>query len=266
MPELPDVEIYRQDIERHALGRKVASAAVDADRMLRGVSASSLRDAVRGRTLDSARRVGKHLLLQLGEGGGWLHVHSGMTGRAVVYGEGDDAPAHARLRLDFEDGGHLAFTSQRKLGEFGLVDAPESFVRDRGLGPDPWEEGFDRKGFRDRLAGRRGSVKSALMNQEVLAGLGNVYVDEILFQAGLHPEIPVTDLDENTLGELHATMVQVLRTAVERGADPGRMPEGWLLPHREDGASCPRCDGTIVKARVSGRSTYRCDRHQEAPG
>lgn len=263
MPELPDVQVFTELAESSALRRPVASVHVDAEGMLADVSAETLRRRLKGHPLAAARRHGKHLFLEIEGEERWLRLHFGMTGELLVVDADDDEPPYTRLRLDFEDGGRLHFTSRRKLGEIGLVKSPEAFVRERKLGPDPWNDAPDTAGLREILQGRSGSIKGTLMNQEVIAGLGNVYVDEILFHAGIHPKAPTNELDDDTLERLHSALGEVLSGAVKHRADPDRMPESWLLPRRKEGAACPRCDGKIVKSEVSGRSTYRCDTHQK---
>lgn len=266
MPELPDVEVMRRYAEVHALGRRIRTVSLRPDGTSTGASGGTLRGALRTHDLREARRHGKHLFLRSGEPRGrWLRLHFGMTGRLHAWdagGKGDE-PDGTRLRLDFEDGGHLAFICRRKLGAIDLVEDPAGWVEAKGLGPDPMAEGFGLKDVRARLEGRSGSVKATLMNQEVLAGLGNVYTDEALFQAGIDPRVAVDMLDDDGVASLWRSARRVLENAVEYGADPEAMPGTWLLPHREDGADCPRCDGTIRKTRVSGRATYFCDEHQE---
>jgi formamidopyrimidine-DNA glycosylase len=238
-------------------------ASGDAEGMLVDVSPETLRRHLRGGTLTSARRHGKHLFLEVDGRDRWLWLHFGMTGEARPYEADEDEPAYTRLRLDFEDGQHLAFTSRRRLGRIGLVESPDRFVEERDLGPDPWNDPPDREAFLSLTRGRpRAGIKSALMNQKVMSGLGNIYVDEILFQAGVHPESAVGDLDDETLEKVRRSLRAVLERAIEAEADPRRMPRTWLLPNRDEGADCPRCRGTIVKSQVAGRSTYRCDAHQ----
>lgn len=272
MPELPDVEAYRRTIRDRALRRAVATVSVESPGILEDVSASTLRRHLKGASLVDTRRHGKHLFVAAardGEPHRWLRLHFGMTGEPVVWDgtwskEGDEPP-QTRLRLDFEDGRHLAVRNVRKLGRIGLVDDPDAWIEEKGLGPDPWR-GFDVDGLRARLEGRSGTLKGTLMNQEVVAGLGNVYVDEILFDAKLAPDSATDALEDAHLERLHASLRRVLEMAVERGADPGAMPRTWLLPHRDDGASCPRCGGRIEKSTIAGRSTYRCLEHQEKVG
>lgn len=259
MPELPDVEVLRRYVDRTSLHRRIDDLLVR--RQLAEGSPQTVRRHLRGAQLEGTRRHGKHLFVRSSDGG-WLRLHFGMTGTLAAY-SGEDDPGYTELRLDFADGSHLAYVCQRKLGSIGWVDDVDAFIESHRLGPDPLADSVGKREFTDLVGGRRGSIKSALMNQEVLAGLGNVYVDELLFQAGIHPASNPTSLGEDRLGHLHTTMRRVIDTAIQRGADVARVPNGWLLPHREPDATCPRCGGRIEKIRVGQRATYVCDGHQE---
>lgn len=237
------------------------------------------------------------------ERGRWLRLHLGMTGEILVLEgeEGTDVtgqaaaaaggseparsgsaesgpleshggagerpgqhdPEHDRLRLDFVGDRSLVFRCPRKLGAIGLVDSPESFVEENGLGPDVLSDDFDLRDLRGVLDGRRGAIKSALMNQEILAGVGNEYSDEALFQAGIHPGTAVSSLDEDDVKELWRVLKRVLEKAVDVRFRGGRVPSAWLLRHRDDGEKCPRCGGTIRNEQIAGRSSYLCPDHQE---
>lgn len=263
MPELPDVQVFCELLEEEGLHRTVETVSLRPDGMTATVSDSTLRDALKGHRLTEARRHGKHLFARSGEERSrWLRLHFGMTGALHVYDSSEGEPDHTRLRLDFRGGRSLAYRCPRKFGEIGLVESPDAFVEEQGLGPDPFREGFGLEEFRQRIEERRGSIKGTLMNQEVMAGLGNVYVDEILFQADMHPETPVDTLSGDQVRKLWRATETVMRKAVECRAERDRMPSSWLLPRREEGADCPRCEGTLVKAEVNGRATYLCDRHQ----
>lgn len=274
MPELPDVELWRQYLKDTSLRRTIDSVAVDAAKLREAAPEEELRETLVEGQLTDVRRHGKHLFARIDDDG-WLRLHFGMTGYLRYYeeeepgDEGTGAPEHTCLRLDFSDRGHLAFVNVRKLGQIGLVDDPDSFVEERGLGPDPVADELSRETFRERLSGRRGMVKSTLMNQEVLAGLGNEYVDEILLDAGIHPRTKVADLGPEAVEQLYdsvrrvlAEAIEALRPGPEGDVDPGAFPEQFLLPDREPGTSCPRCGGEIRKTQVSGRSAYYCPEHQ----
>ena len=261
MPELPDVQVFKETIDATSLHREVHTVHLSADRIL-DVSERTLRRHLKGHELASTRRHGKWLFVEAD--GGWLLLHFGMTGEAV-YRETGEAPDYVKMALDFAGGGTLHIVNRRKFGRIGWIDGPDTFVEEVGLGPDPLAtDGFDLAAFRARLDGRRGTIKGTLMNQEVIAGLGNVYVDEILFQSDLHPEAKTDKLESATVGTLHRTMSRVIRKAIEARVDPDELPQSWLLPRREPGGDCPRCGGTIRRMKVSGRSTYWCPSHQDA--
>jgi formamidopyrimidine-DNA glycosylase len=187
MPELPDVQVFREYLDATALHQRIDDVTVSgAGELLHDVSARTLRDRLKGRSLAGTRRRGKHLFAKL-SGNGWLRLHFGMTGELAYFKRRREAPDHVRLRLDFANGYHLAYRNVRKLGEIGLVDDVVEFVEAEGLGPDALDPELDLGAFREALGKRRGSVKGALMNQEVVAGIGNVYADEILLAAGGRP-------------------------------------------------------------------------------
>ncbi|MFP4537577.1 MAG: Fpg/Nei family DNA glycosylase [Dichotomicrobium sp.] len=266
MPELPDVENYKRYLDATALHKRIEQVTLTSEKILRGVTRQKLAGALTGQALSCSHRHGKHLFAAIDDGA-WLMLHFGMTGYLAYFKHLDDDPEHDRLRLDFDNGYHLAFVNQRLFGEIGIADAPAVFVAGRGLGPDALS--LDAGSFRQVLAGRRRQIKSALMDQSLIAGIGNVYSDETLFQAGLHPRRQVSDLDDAAFHTLYDAMMTVLRIAIDNGAGSealfDNLPEGWLLPRREAGATCPRCGGTIKKISAAGRGAYICPACQPAP-
>ncbi len=260
MPELPDVEIFRRYLARTSLGQKIDSVDLDASRMVKGIAAGTLRRRLDGRTFRSTRRHGKYLFAGLGDRR-WLLLHFGMTGFLDYAKDGAPPPDHARLVIRFANGARLAGVWQRLLGRIGMVDDPDAFIRDNKLGPDAL--GLTRKAFADLLDGRGGSIKSALMDQSFVAGIGNVYSDEMLFQAKIHPRAKAGGLVASQVSALHRAMGHVLKTAIARKADPERLPASWLLPHRQAGARCPRCGGKIARIAIAGRHAFLCPRCQK---
>jgi formamidopyrimidine-DNA glycosylase len=218
-------------------------------------SASSIRSRLAGRRLQGSHRHGKYLFAGL-EGDGWVVLHFGMTGDLHHYKGDKDPPGHERLRLSLNDGWNLGYSCPRLLGAVDLAEDVGEFINERSLGPDAFD--LDLSHFRKRLSARSGAIKSVLMNQKVLAGLGNVYTDEVLFQAGVHPKAPAGRLDDEQVRGLHRGMHRILHQAIESRADPARMPSSWLLPHREPEASCPRCAATLKRITVGGRQGYCC--------
>ena len=261
MPELPDVEVFRRYLDAHGLHRQIAAVDTHGGQdLLEEVSPQQLGKVLTGHSLTATRRHGKYLFAEIG-GDGALVLHFGMTGLLEAYDQGEP-PSHTRMRLDFADGGHLAFRNQRKLGLVTVTDSAEAFIADKQLGPDALEAVPDPAALKKALAGRRGGLKSTLMNQAVLAGIGNDYSDEVCFQARLDPRLKVDQLGDRALERLHEAIRRVLREAIDAEADPERMPQDFLLPRREAGAVCPRCGGRIAKLRISGRSGYWCPRCQ----
>src|SRR5215207_5968721 len=188
MPELPDVEAFKRYMDATSLHQKIRFVGVRSEKILGDFSARTLQSTLKGRTFESTRRHGKNLFAGL-DGGGWMLMHFGMTGRLTYFKDPDEEPLHSRLLFAFDNDNHLAFVCQRMFGKVDLIEDPEEFAREKGLGPDALD--LDGGSFRERLNGTRGGVKATLMNQKILAGIGNIYSDEILFQARLHPRTSV---------------------------------------------------------------------------
>jgi len=261
VPELPDVERFKRYLDSTALHQEVARVdVVDAD-MLENVSKRRLRGQIKGRTFESTSRHGKFLFVNLGEPP-QLVLHFGMTG-FLDYAQSDrDAPDHTRVSFRFSGGGRLAYVCQRKLGLVTLTDDPAALIEEHGLGPDALDDKLTAERFCELLSGRRGTIKPALMNQGILAGVGNVYADEILFQTRIDPARKIDELDEKTLKEIYRTMRRVLRTSVRNNAEIARLPGNYLLPHREGDGQCPHCGGRLKQKRVSGRGSWFCENCQ----
>ena len=273
MPELHDVEVSKRYLDATGLHRSIESVEVTAPRLLQGVSEERLRETLVGRELTGTRRHGKWLFAGVGEPDGepgdHLVLHFGMTGFLRCYRKPEGEPDHVRLRLDYADGYRLAYDNQRMFGEIGLASDVDSFVRKRDLGPDALDlAAGDGERFRELLADRRGIIKPTLMNQSVLAGIGNELSDEVLFQARIHPERTAGELSPAELDTLHSELGRVLEAAIAAGEggviDPVGLPEGFLNRHREEGAPCPAgCGGALERIEVSGRTGYHCPRCQK---
>ena len=269
MPELPDVELYKRYLDQHALRQTIERVAVNDARILGELPAQAFIGRLTGNRFEDTRRHGKHLLVRLRRDG-WLTLHFGMTGNVVYFRNEADDPPYDRVRFDFTGGAHLAYVNRRMLGRVGLADDADAFIRDEGLGPDALDPAFDLAAFEKAIEGRRRDVKSVLMDQALIAGVGNIYADEILFQARLHPHTPVTSLDERQRAELFRQLRQVLEKAIACGAGAEqsleRLPDDYLLPHRDKQGRCPRCGGPIATLKAAGRTSYYCPRCQRAPG
>ncbi|MGD1995250.1 MAG: DNA-formamidopyrimidine glycosylase family protein [Anaerolineae bacterium] len=257
MPELPDVEVLRRYLDATSLRQEIETVEVRSCQVLEGISAAELAAGLEARSFESTRRHGKYLLAAL-DSGRWLMLHFGMTGGLKYFSDMGEDPTYDRLLITFSDGYHLAYEAQRKLGKIRLIEDVKSFIEEKGLGPDALASDFDLAAFRRALAERRGMTKSTLMNQHIVAGIGNIYADEILFQVDIHPRAKINQLDDEVLGELFEAMREVLRTAVDCQADPNRFPDSYIIPHRRNDGECPKCGGDLGRVKVCGRSAYHC--------
>lgn len=259
MPELPEVETYTRYFEKHALHRRIARIVVKDERIL-ATRRERLTRALRRRSFERVQRHGKHLFAD--GGNGWLHLHFGMSGDLLWYRRPGDEPRFARVVFDFADGSHLAYDDMRLFGVVELVPSPEAYIEEHRLGPDPLEPSFRLPAFRKLLGGRKGAIKSLLMTQEVIAGVGNLYADEALYQSSINPRRAVDSLTDVEVRRLHSKLQSVLREAVARRGSDRELPRRWLFDHREEDARCPMCGGVIRRTVVFGRTTYYCGSHQ----
>jgi formamidopyrimidine-DNA glycosylase len=260
MPELPEVEIYRRYVETHALRQRIERVRVPDRRILRGVTVPALDRALRDRRLVSTRRHGKHLFVEV-ERSEWLYLHFGMTGDLHYYRNGE-TPRFSKVILDFARDRHLAFEDARLFGAVSLVHDPEEFIARKRLGADPLDDGFTPALFHDALCGRRGAIKAVLMSQRVVAGLGNLYVDETLYQTSIHPLRTIANITEREIRALHRSIRRVLNVVIERNESDRELPQSFLTNHRTEGEPCPKCGAPIVRAAIAGRTTYYCEGHQ----
>lgn len=263
MPELPDVEQHRQLVAEHAAGHRVERVVVNDPDLLEGTSPQGLGRSLVGRLVAPPRRHGKWLLLAFDdEDGPHLLVHFRMSGRLVwhEHGELDDQDAVA-LHLAH---GALAYRSRRRLGAVSYLPPggdPQDITGP--LGPDATD--LDRARLAGLLADRRGGLKSALLDQRLVAGLGNELVDELLWRSGLHPRRAAASLSTEELDVLDRQLRQLLRRAIRAG----HVPAGptWLTGQRDERSpACPRCGALLEHGQVGGRTTLWCPREQPDPG
>jgi len=257
MPELPDVEVFKRYVDATSLHQYIRDVEVQDARILDNISAKKLKSRLKGRRFDATSRHGKYLFVHLDDGQ-YLTLHFGMTGYPRYFKNREKEPNHDRVKVLFKNGYQLAYDNQRRLGTVKVIRNRGRFISANRLGPDALARdlGFDE--FQQCLEGRRGAIKSSLMNQEIIAGIGNVYSDEILFQAGIHPQARVEKLDTSNLLSLFHAMKEVLHHSIDAKADPEKMPDHFLLPQRHPDGICPNCDTPIEKLKVSGRSGYYC--------
>jgi formamidopyrimidine-DNA glycosylase len=259
VPELPDVEGHRRTIDEHAAGLTVRAVRVADSELLQGTSPAGLSRSLRGRVVAASERRGKWLWLRTDDGTGpTLVFHFRQTGELVFDDQDEDVPGDV-LTLVF-DTGRLTYRTQRRLGGVSYL-RPGTHVEDvtGPLGPDAAE--IDRSELEEALAGHAGAVKSALLNQRRVAGLGNELVDEILWRSGIHPRRAAGELDREAVREMHRELRSVLGQAIRAG----HVPSGptWLNGQRTaPSPTCPRCGTQLERGKVAGRTTFWCPRDQ----
>ncbi len=242
-------------MEDRALGRRILRVFVGDARILEGVTPVRLARHLNGRQFRSALRHGKQAFLEL-EDGSAVGIHFGMSGRPVILEAGEPDPPHARVIFRFTDGTAFAFRCPRMFGKVRLLGSTGEFIEERKLGPDALAA--DLRTFKKVMAPRKGAVKAALLNQGVLAGIGNVYADEVLFQTGIDPRTPGSTLTANDHRRLHRTLRRIFKTSLKLETNWNAVPKTWLIPHRERAGACPRCRQPLDRTTVAGRTTYWC--------
>lgn len=281
MPELPEVETIRRQLEPDLGGRRVEAAEVLDEYFTKPGIPADFEAAVIGREVTDVRRRGKYLLLDLDDDRSVV-IHLRMTGSLILVppespaGSGDpgndssgNGERYLKLRLTLDDGGELHFSDPRRFGR-GFVATPgelDTYFASR-LGVEPLSEEFTVAEMARVSRGRTGPLKSFLLNQKVLAGVGNIYADEALFRAGLHPLSPAGSMRPEHHRALRDGVVGALQRGLDLGGasiddyrdalgERGTMQTEFLV-HRREGEPCPDCNQPIKRIVVGGRSTYFC--------
>ena len=267
MPELPEVETIRRQIEPELVGRRIESMEVFDERLTRPVPPREVERAVTGRRIESVGRRGKYLMVRL-EGGRWLVMHLRMTGNIVLREPRSDV-RFLRAVIRLEGGTTLLFTDARRFGTAVVLDDSEvdAYMAARA-GVEPLSERLTAERICELAAGRRAPLKSFLLAQDGIAGIGNIYADEALWRARLHPLSPAGSMRAEHCERLREGIVGALEAGLDnggasiddyrdaRGAE-GTMQDEFCV-HNREGQPCPRCGTEIRRIVLGGRSTYFC--------
>jgi formamidopyrimidine-DNA glycosylase len=269
MPELPEVETIRQQLEPHLVGRRFDRVEILDPRLVRPFEPVAVAAELEGEEVSALERRGKYLIVRF-ESGRALLIHLRMTGslRHAAKGTLADDP-HRRAVVNLDDGSDVAYRDVRRFGTLQLLEPGElePYLEQR-LGVEPLERTFTARKLAERLVGRRAPIKAALLDQRTVAGLGNIYVDEALWRAQVHPLRPAGTLDADELARLTRSIRDALKAGVKRqGASlrdystpdggRGRMQDRFRVYGRE-GRPCQRCGTPIDKIRTAGRGTWYC--------
>jgi formamidopyrimidine-DNA glycosylase len=277
MPELPEVETIRRQLEPRVVGKAIADAEVLDPLWCAPRKPAEVEQALRGRQIIGIGRRGKYLIVEL-DSQRFLVMHLRMTGNFLWVGSEDaDERPYLRFRMVLDGGARLEFVDLRRFGT-GIVlegrDALDDYLSSR-LGPEPLEQSFTAEVLQQTAKGRKAPIKAFLLNQQMIAGVGNIYADEALFRARIHPLKPAGRLRGEELQRLRDSIVDVLEEGIDSfgasidryrdaNGDEGQMQNRFQI-HLREGKPCPRCGATVRKMRAAGRGTYFCPRCQRAP-
>ena len=278
MPELPEVETIRRDLEKEVVGRRVKSVEVKKARSVRRHSkAADFRRRLEGRKIEGVRRSGKYLLFDL-DGDDVLVVHLGMSGQLLrAKSAKEPLDRHTHVVITFTQGGQLRFVDPRTFGELFVTAADtvaDAVPELAHLGFDPLDDVMSWVAFGQRLTTRHGALKTVLMDQRFVAGIGNIYADEILFAAGLRYDRQSDSLSAQEVRRLYRAMVETLTEAVKhRGSSLSDEQyrdlygeigdyQGQHQVYDREGLACLRCRNTVVRVKANGRSTFFCEHCQ----
>ena len=273
VPELPEVETIRRGLAPRVEGRRLAEIEVLDPRWCLPQTPEAVVAGLRGRRVERLGRRGKYLVWEL-EGDHALVQHLRMTG--TVLADPPAVPPHTRVRLGLDDGGVLVFVDPRRFGTGHLLEGParEAYL-DARLGLEPLDPGFTPSHLRALSRGSRAPIKAFLLDQKRIAGVGNIYADEALFRARIHPLSEARRLSPKQLAALCDAVSDALRAGIDAGGatiDDFRHADGArgsfqdeFLVHRRAGLPCPACGAPIRKLVAAGRGTYICERCQPRP-
>ena len=253
MPELPEVAYYRKFADATALDKKVEKIVFGASRPLQQ-SEKSISQEIIGHKFTKTEQLGKYLFLDI-DTGKCLVLHFGMSG-SLDFAGGGHLPKHAIVSFFFSDDTHFSFVCPRKFGKVWIADSMKEFQKEHSLGPHALS--ISKKDFLDLIEQKSTGIKSVLMDQHNIAGIGNVYVDEILFQSEVHPQTKVAKLKDLEINRIYSNISKILKKATQIIENDSKVPDSWLKAHRKEGDPCPSCKGEIKKIQVGGRSTYFC--------
>lgn len=256
MPELPEVESYRLVIEDNCLRKKISRVEIPVPYLLRGTTVAGFKKAFEGTSFVRTYRHGKFLFAQNSKKV-WMYFHFGLTGDLEFLRE---VPRFTAVSFHTRSG-ILCFSDMRKFGHFGLAESPEEFLKQRKWGPDALS--ISKDDFMRSVRKKGVAIKTVLLDQKIVAGIGNEYSDEILFRSKLHPEVKPLDLTEKKLAEVYQNSMKVLKEAVKANADRSKMKKLFFVLNRKPGNACPGCGGLISSKTVGGRTAYFCPKCQK---
>jgi formamidopyrimidine-DNA glycosylase len=260
MPELPEVERFRILIEKTSLTKRIDSVEISAPKMIEGCSETEFQKTLTGNSFTTTHRHGKFLFAGMKEGG-YVMLHFALTGELHFVESGDKEPPRFVMHIHFDDDSSLYLSDTRKLGKISLVENVNTFISERGYGKDALS--ITESEFVQRIKNKRMAIKTALMDQKVVAGVGNEFSDEILFQSRIHPETAAASLTKKQLEKIYSKMVIILNDSVRDQSDRDALKHFFFLENRKAGLPCPRCKSKTISLSIGGRSSFLCPNCQK---
>ncbi len=260
MPELPEVNTFKLYFEKHGLNKKIAKVKVSDDKIFRNMTGRRFSQKIKGGTFIGSIRRGKYLFAEL-DNGHHVLLHFGMTGDLKSYKLKSEIPRHERFRFEFMDGSYLGFDCPRKFARILYLDDLEEYIAESKLGPDALDISLEN--FVHKAVGKKVSIKGLLLNQKILAGVGNLYADAILYNTRIHPASKSGALDKKKLASIHKEMQSMLSEAIERYAHYKSYPSNWFWDWRVEGNKPKKNYGLVKVTKVAGRTTYYCEGWQK---
>ena len=257
MPELPDIEVYKNYLTHTILHKKIEDIIINDSKVLQ-CSSNQLKK-LQGNSFSNISRYGKYCFLQTNQNY-FLILHFGMTGN-VKYYKSDSDPEQASLIVLFSNGYKFAFINVRKLGKIFFSQDENHFIKKMDLGPDAFS--LNKSEFINILQYKKGSIKSTLMNQKTIAGIGNIYSDEILYQSYIHPKRKIGNLSKNELSSIYKNMQKIFQMAIDIKVQLDHFPDFYLINRRKPAMRCGLCRNKIERKKINGRSCYFCNKHQK---
>jgi formamidopyrimidine-DNA glycosylase len=258
VPELPEVETFKRYVDSYTLHQIIKTIIIRDPRVLK-VTETYFKKSLTGKSFISTKRHGKYLFIKVNSL--FLIFHFGMSGDVAYYNDIEEEPLHSRILFEFTNGNFLSYISQRMFGRVDLTKNIEDFINKKKLGPDAFDMEFEE--FKKSIHKRTALTKAALMNQQIIAGIGNIYSDEILFQAKIHPKTKINEIDDTKLRELFDVIKRVLKVGIEKKGELSTYPYDFLIPHRNKEDKCPHCGINIERFKISQRHGFFCPNCQK---
>ena len=258
MPELPEVETFKRYLDKTSLKQLIKKVIVTDNRILK-IDESYLKQSLEDKRFESSIRHGKYLFVSLKPR--YLIMHFGMTGDLEYYNKKVDQPKFSKVIFQFNNDFNLAYISTRMFGKLDIVDSVEGYIKTKKLGLDSYKMSFEE--FKEAAQKRTAIIKNAFLNQSFIAGVGNIYSDEILFRSKIHPKTKINSLSENKIKELFTNIKNIFKFGIEKQGDLSTYPDSFLIPHRKKEARCPFCETEIIRYELAGRHGFFCPKCQK---